>query len=160
MNKVSKSKKLRAEAEENTKANTKRKEALEKELQEVKKTLTEKDAKLKGYVAVDDDRIQESYYEGQCDWIASVKLEVQQNLQVYCSKGWFAALDKMQVETSFSLRKKSNIPITQELVIIPNPEIQAIINNELRISYPQSQRCWSYCGVRWKGDQLGSYVHY
>lgn len=73
-------KKLRAEAEENTKANTERKEALEKELQEVKKALTEKDAKLKGYVTVDDIRIQESYYQGQYDCIASVKLEVQQNL--------------------------------------------------------------------------------
>lgn len=107
----------------------------------MKKNFPEKDAKLKGYVVVNDDRIQESYYEGQYDWIASVKLEVQQNLQVYFSKGWFTALDKMQVETSFSLRKKSNILITQELVIIPNPKIQAIIKNELRISYPQSQRC-------------------
>lgn len=70
----------------------------------MKKTLTKKDAKLKGYVAVDDARIQESYYQGQYDCIVSVKLKVQQNFQAYFSKGWFAALDKMQVETSFSLR--------------------------------------------------------
>lgn len=97
MNKVSEFEKLRAEAEENTKANTERNEALEKELQEVKKALTEKDAKLKGYVAVDHTRIQESYYLVQYDCIASVKLEVQQNLQVYFSKGWFVALYKVQV---------------------------------------------------------------
>ena len=36
----------------------------------------------------------------------------------------------MQVEPSFTLRQESNIPIPQELVIIPNPKIQAIINNE------------------------------
>ena len=72
----------------------------------MKKNFPEKDAKLKGYVAVNDDRIQESYYEDQYDWIASVKLEVQQNLQVYFSKGWFIALDKMQVETSFSFKEK------------------------------------------------------
>lgn len=77
MNKVSKFEKLRVEVKENTKANIERKEALMKELQEVKKTLTEKDAKLKGYVVVDDARIQESYYQGQYDCIASVKLEVQ-----------------------------------------------------------------------------------
>lgn len=130
MNKVSYSKKLRVDAEENTEAITERKEALEKELQDVKKTLAKKDAKLKGYVVVDDARIQESYYQCQYDCIASVKPEVQQNLQVYFSKGWFAALDKMQVEPSFSLRQESNIPIPQELVIIPNPKIQAIINNE------------------------------
>ena len=130
MNKVSEFEKLRTEDEENTKANTERKEALEKELQKVKKTLEEKDAKLKGYVAVDDARIQESYYQGQYDCLASVKLEVQQNLQVYFFKGWSVALNKMQVETSFSLRQESNIPIPQELVIISNLEIQAIINDK------------------------------
>lgn len=36
----------------------------------------------------------------------------------------------MQVESSSSLRQESNIPIPQELVIIPNPEIQTIINDE------------------------------
>ena len=55
---------------------------------------------------------------------------VQQNLRVYFSKGWFAALDKMQVESSSSLRQESNITIPEELIIIPNPEIQAIINDE------------------------------
>ena len=59
-----------------------------------------------------------------------MKPKVQQNLQVYFSKGWVTALDKLQVEASSPLRLESNIPIPQELVIIPNPEIQAIINDE------------------------------
>ena len=46
MNKVSESKKLRAEVKENTKAITKRKEALEKEVMELKKAFAEKDATL------------------------------------------------------------------------------------------------------------------
>ena len=57
MRKVSESKKLRAEAEENTKAIIERKDALEKELVGVKKALAEKDAALKGYVAADDAKI-------------------------------------------------------------------------------------------------------
>ena len=130
MNKVSESKKLRSKAKENSKAITERKEALEKELQEVKKTLVEKDVTLKGYVAADDAKIKEAYYQGQYDCIVTVKPKVQQNLQVYFSKGWVAALDKMQVKASSSLRVESNIPIPQEHVIIPNPEIQAIINDE------------------------------
>ena len=36
----------------------------------------------------------------------------------------------MQVKASSSLKVESNIPILEELVIIPNPEIQAIINDE------------------------------
>ena len=36
----------------------------------------------------------------------------------------------MQVEVSSSLRLESNIPTPAKLVIIPNPEIQAIINDE------------------------------
>jgi len=55
---------------------------------------------------------------------------VQQNLQVYFTKRWVAALDKMQVEALSSLRQESNIAIPQELFIIPNPEIHAIINDE------------------------------
>ena len=47
MSKVSEFEKLRFEVEENTKAIIERKEALEKELQEVKNTLVEKDAVLK-----------------------------------------------------------------------------------------------------------------
>lgn len=104
MNKVSESKKLQAEVEENTKAIIERKEALKKEVMEVKKALAEKDATLKGYEAADDDKIQEAYYQGQHDNIAFVKLEVQQNLEVYFSRGWFVALDKLQVEASSSLR--------------------------------------------------------
>ena len=130
MRKVSESKKLRAEAEENTKAIIERKDALEKELVGVKKALAEKDAALKGYVAADDAKIQEAYYQGQYGCIASVKPKVQQNLQVYFTKGWVAALDKKQVESLSSLRQESNIAIPQELVIIPNPEIHAIINDE------------------------------
>jgi len=57
MRKVSESKKLRAEAEENTKAIIERKDALEKELVEVKKALAKKGAALKGYVAADDAKI-------------------------------------------------------------------------------------------------------
>lgn len=55
---------------------------------------------------------------------------VQQKLSVYFSKGWTAALDKLQVEASSSLKVENNIPILEELFIIPNPEIQAIINDE------------------------------
>ena len=64
MSKVSESEKLRAEAKENTKAVAERKEALEQELVEVKKTLTENEAELKGYRADDEAKIQESYNQG------------------------------------------------------------------------------------------------
>lgn len=59
-----------------------------------------------------------------------MKPEVQQNLQVYFSKGGVAAFDKMQVKASSSLRLESNIPTPAELVIVSNHEIQAIINDE------------------------------
>lgn len=62
-----------------------------------------------------------------------MKLELQQNLQVYFFNGWVATLDKLQVKASSSLRLKSNIPIPKELIIVPNPEIQDIINNESRV---------------------------
>ena len=130
MSKVSESEKFRAEAKENTKAVAERKEALEQELVEVKKTLVEKEAELKGYRADDEARTQESYNQGQLDCISSVRQLVQQNLRVYFSKGWFTALDKMQVDSSSSFRQESSIPIPEELIIIPNPEIQAIINDE------------------------------
>ena len=133
MNKVSESERLRAKAEENTKAITERKEALKMKPQEMKTAFVEKDAKLKRYMAIDDAKIQESYNQGQCNSIASVKPKVQQNLQIYLSKGWFAALDKMQVESFSSLRQEGSIPIPQELVIIPNLKIQAIINDESSI---------------------------
>ena len=81
-------------------------------------------------MAADEPRIQEAYYQGQYDCIATMKPEIQQNLQVYFDKGWIAALDKMQVEASSSLRLESSIPTPAELLIIPNPEIQAIINDE------------------------------
>ena len=70
---------------------------------------------------------------------------MQQNLQVYFSKGWFIALDKMQVEPSSSLRQESSISIPKELIIIPNPEIQAIINDESPI-----------CKVEGAGPTVGS----
>ena len=57
MNKVSESERLRAEIKENTKAINERKEALEKELQEMKTAFVKKNAKLKGYVAIDDAKI-------------------------------------------------------------------------------------------------------
>ena len=100
---------------------------------ELKKALVEKDVTLQGYEAADDAKIQEAYYQGQHDCIASMKPKVQQNLQVYFSRGWFATLDKLQVEVSSSLSQESNIPILEELIIIPNPEIQAIINDESSI---------------------------
>ena len=39
-------------------------------------------------------------------------------------------MDKLEVEVASPLRLKRNAPILEELVIIPNPEIQAIINDE------------------------------
>nr|POF02064.1 hypothetical protein CFP56_18187 [Quercus suber] len=102
MNKVSEFEKLRAEAEENTKAIAERKEAFEKVLEKMKKALVEKE----------------------------VEMKVQQNLQTFFSKGRFVALDKMQVEPSSSFRQESSIPIPEELIIIPNLEIQGIINDE------------------------------
>nr|POF00837.1 hypothetical protein CFP56_73708 [Quercus suber]POF22878.1 hypothetical protein CFP56_38165 [Quercus suber] len=36
----------------------------------------------------------------------------------------------MQVEASFALRQADNIPIPEELISIPNPKIQAIINDK------------------------------
>lgn len=80
MNKIYEFEKLRAEVEENTKAITERKGALDKELQEVKKALAEKDVELKGYVVVNEAKIQESYHQGQYDCIASMKPGVRQNL--------------------------------------------------------------------------------
>lgn len=62
MNKVSEFERLQSEAKENTKSIMEKAEALEKELQEARKALVDKDAELKGYVAVDDARIQEAYY--------------------------------------------------------------------------------------------------
>lgn len=40
---------------------------------EVKKSLVKKDDALKGYVAIDDAKIYEAYYQGQYGYIASVK---------------------------------------------------------------------------------------
>ena len=130
MNKVSESERLQSEAEENTKTIMERAETLEKELEEAKKMLAEKDVELKGYEAADDAKLQKAYYQGQYDCIATIKLKVQQKLSTYFSKGWTVALDKLQIEVSSSPRVESNIPIPEELVIIPNPEIQAIINDE------------------------------
>ena len=87
MNKVSESEKLRYEAEKNTKAITERKEALEKELQEIQKDLEAKIAELKAFVAVDDEKIQVAYYQGQTNCIILKKPEVEQNLQVTSLKG-------------------------------------------------------------------------
>nr|POE76075.1 hypothetical protein CFP56_05041 [Quercus suber] len=62
MNKVSESEKLHSKAEENTKTITEMNEALEKELQEVKKTLDDKTMKLRSFVAADNEKIQATYY--------------------------------------------------------------------------------------------------
>lgn len=55
---------------------------------------------------------------------------VQQKHLVCFSRGWTATLDKLQVKATSSLRLENNIPIPEKLVIIPNPEIQAIINDK------------------------------
>lgn len=130
MNKVSESEKLCSEAENNTKAITKRKEALEKELQEIQKNLEAKIAELKAFVVVDDEKIPVAYYQGQTDCIILKKPEVEYNLQVYFTKGWTVALEKMQVEATATLRQADSISIPPELIIVPNPKIQAIINDE------------------------------
>ena len=39
-------------------------------------------------------------------------------------------MDKLEVEGASPLWQKCNVPIPGELVIIPNPEIQAIIIDE------------------------------
>ncbi|KAK9991143.1 hypothetical protein SO802_026128 [Lithocarpus litseifolius] len=62
MNKVLEYERLRSEAKENTKAITERAEALEKKLQEARKALADKDAKLKAHMAANDAKIQEAYY--------------------------------------------------------------------------------------------------
>nr|POE76074.1 hypothetical protein CFP56_05040 [Quercus suber] len=62
INKVPESEKLYSKAEENIRAITERKEALEKELQEVKKTLEDKTMKLGAFVAADNEKIQATYY--------------------------------------------------------------------------------------------------
>nr|POE91821.1 hypothetical protein CFP56_65366 [Quercus suber] len=43
---------------------------------------------------------------------------------------WTIALDKLEMEVASSLRQEHNVPIPAELVIIPNVDIQAIINDE------------------------------
>jgi len=69
-----------------------------------------------------------------------MKPEIQQNLQVYFSKGWVTALDKLQVEASFSLSLESSMPIPVELIILPNPKIQAIMNDESPIREVEGAR--------------------
>lgn len=39
-------------------------------------------------------------------------------------------MDKLQVEATSSLRNDDGIPYPSELIILPNPKIQAIINDE------------------------------
>ena len=62
MNKVFESEKLCSKVEENTKAITERKGALENELQEVKKTLEEKTMELGAFFVADNEKIQAAYY--------------------------------------------------------------------------------------------------
>ena len=77
MNKVSESKSLQFEVEENTKTIMEKVEILEKELEQARKALTDKGAELKSYEAVDDAKIQDAYYQGQYDCIATIKPKVQ-----------------------------------------------------------------------------------
>ena len=39
-------------------------------------------------------------------------------------------MDKLEVEVASPFRQECNVPIPRELVIMPNPEIQAIINDK------------------------------
>ena len=39
-------------------------------------------------------------------------------------------MDKLEVEVASPFRPECNVPIPRELVIMPNPEIQAIINDK------------------------------
>ena len=72
---------------------------------------------------MDEEKIQVAYYQGQIDYIILVKPEVQRNLQVYFTKGWTAALVKMPIEASSTPRQDDSIPISVELIIVPNLEI-------------------------------------
>nr|POE84875.1 hypothetical protein CFP56_65673 [Quercus suber] len=80
MTEVTKSKRFRAEVEENIKAITERKDALEKELKGAKKALKEKIAKLAAHVKVNNDQLHVAYYHGQIDCISSMQPEVQKIL--------------------------------------------------------------------------------
>ena len=124
------SERLQFEVEENTETVIERAEGLEKDLQEARKAFADKNAKLKGYKAADDAKLQNADYQGQYDCVATIKPKVQQKLSVYFFEGWTVALDELQVESSSSLKVENNIPIPEELVIIPNPKIQGIINDE------------------------------
>jgi len=79
MSKVTESEKLRAEAEQITKAFNERKDALGKELEEVKKALEEKKVEVVVVSQVSSGKLQQVYYQGQNDCIASVRPEVQKN---------------------------------------------------------------------------------
>nr|POE84955.1 hypothetical protein CFP56_75806 [Quercus suber] len=94
----------------------------------------------------DDAKIQEAYYQGQYDCTTTVKPEVQQNFQVYFTKGWIVVLDKLEVEAASSLRQERNVPILTKLVIIPNPEIQAIINDKSPIKKVERAGPTTTCG--------------
>lgn len=80
MTKVIESEKLRAEAVENIKAITKRKDVLEEELKGAKKALREKIVELVAYAKVNNDQLHAAYYHGQTDCISSVRPKVQKNL--------------------------------------------------------------------------------
>ena len=87
MTKVIKSKRLRAEAEENIKAITKRKDALEKELKGAKKALRKKIVELATYVKVNNDQLHAAYYHGQTDCISSIRAEVlKKPLDLLCQR--------------------------------------------------------------------------
>nr|POE66783.1 hypothetical protein CFP56_68838 [Quercus suber] len=120
MNKVSESKRFRSKVEENTKSIMDKADAFEKELQEARTALY--------------------------DCTSTVKPEVQQNFQVYFTKGWIVVLDKLEVEAASSLRQERNVPILTKLVIIPNPEIQAIINDKSPIKKVERAGPTTTCG--------------
>ena len=70
MSKLAKSERLWAEAEQNTKAISERKDALEKELEETKKAFAEKSAELEAISQANDVKLQRVYNQGQHDFIS------------------------------------------------------------------------------------------
>ena len=70
------SERLQSEVEENTKTIIERAKGLEKDLQEARKAFANKNAKLKGYKAADDAKLQNADYQGQYDCVATMKPKV------------------------------------------------------------------------------------
>ena len=76
MSKLMKSERLWVEAEQNTKAITERKDALEKELEETKKAFAEKSAELEATSQAINMELQRVYNRGQHNYNSSMRPEV------------------------------------------------------------------------------------